>query len=286
MSNDVVSRVRQYYDDRTTSFVTHGQGGHLGAIHRAVWGPGAVDRDRAFRYVEDIIVEHLRNLQSPVGPPHVVDLGCGTGMSLCYLAQQIPIHGTGITLSPVQVQIAKQNIRNQNMLDRITCLEGNYCHLPPTLKTADCAFAIESFVHAQDPTSFFSECRRLVRPGGSLIICDDFTRKVTRTRASRTISRYKRGWRVNTLIDLSQLLSLATNAGFIHKSTTDLTSFLELQRPRDHFLAVADVLLGWLPLQDRFGHLTGGNALRKCLRRGWIEYDLVTFQRDRRPLDQ
>jgi len=280
MSNDVTSRVRQYYDDRTTAFVSRGQGGHLGAIHRAVWGPGAFDRDQAFRYIENRIIGHLRNIDPPVELPHVVDLGCGIGTSLCHVAQHIPIRGTGITLSPVQVQIAKRYIHDKKMLDRIVCLEGDYCNLPTTLEPADCAFAIESFVHAEDPARFFSECSRLIRPGSSLVICDDFTRGATIPKATRTISRYKRGWRANTLIETSQLLTLATDSGFNHRSTTDLTSFLELERPRDHVLAVADILLGWLPLEDRFGHLSGGNALRKCLKHGWIGYDLVIFQRE------
>ena len=89
--------VRRYYDRHTDNFVAHGRGGAVGALHRAVWGPGADGADAAFRYVENQILEHLRTLPHGADPAHVVDLGCGVGASLCYLAERLPILGTGIT---------------------------------------------------------------------------------------------------------------------------------------------------------------------------------------------
>ena len=38
----------------------------------------------------------------------------------------------------------------------------------------DLAFAIESFVHSPDGPRFFRSAARALRPGGKLIICDDF----------------------------------------------------------------------------------------------------------------
>src|SRR4051794_8829989 len=91
------TQVRRYYDANTPAFVRHGQGGGIGAIHRAVWGPGVADRVQAFRYVDDLILRQLDALPG-AGGAHVLDLGCGVGGTLSYLAQQRPIRGTGITL--------------------------------------------------------------------------------------------------------------------------------------------------------------------------------------------
>ena len=101
MSSFETDRVRRYYDRRTAGFVARGQGGRIGAIHRAVWGPGATTRDEAFRFVESRIAERIAAEATGGATSHVVDLGCGVGASLCYLAQRLPIRGTGITLSPV-----------------------------------------------------------------------------------------------------------------------------------------------------------------------------------------
>src|SRR5688500_14587739 len=166
------AQVRHYYDRNTAGFLTTGQ--RNSARHRAVWGPRVTTRAAAFRYVEDEIAGLLRGLSPSFGTSHVVDLGCGVGGSLLYLAEQLPIRGTGITLSPVQERVAAARIREAGYADRVQCLVGDYCALPDDVGTAaDLAFAIESFVHGPDPAAFMAECRRLVRPGGLLVICDD-----------------------------------------------------------------------------------------------------------------
>ena len=170
------AQVRSYYDRHTSEFVSLGQGGYLGAIHRAVWGPGTLTLEDAFRYVERQIAQHLTDLDNrdkSVGP-HVLDLGCGIGSSLCALAERLNIRGTGITLSPVQARLAARRLAEAGLSDRVRCVEADYCELPIDCETADLAYAIESFVHGPDPERFFAECARIIRPDGLLIICDDF----------------------------------------------------------------------------------------------------------------
>ncbi|MCH2252148.1 MAG: methyltransferase domain-containing protein [Vicinamibacterales bacterium] len=272
--------VRRYYDRHTDNFVAHGRGGAVGALHRAVWGPGADGADAAFRYVENQILEHLRTLPHGADPAHVVDLGCGVGASLCYLAERLPILGTGITLSPVQVRHAERRIQEAGLLDRVTCVEGDYCALPAHIPPADLAYAIESFVHGPDPARFFAECARLIRPDGLLVLCDDFRRPVTGPAATRVVERFRRGWHLNTLIHPEELRTLGAAAGFEHVSTLDLTRHLDIGRPRDRLVATFIALFGWLPIDGtRFGHLVGGSALQTCLARGWIGYDLALFRR-------
>jgi cyclopropane fatty-acyl-phospholipid synthase-like methyltransferase len=268
--------VQRYYDRNTSAFVNLGEGGT--AIHRAVWGANVRTSDEAFRYVEDQIAERI---QLSNGRAHIVDLGCGVGGSLAYLARRLPgIRGTGITLSPVQAQLAQRLLNNAGVSDRVDCVVADYCDLPEGLESADLAYAIESFVHTPDTGKFFEQCQRIVRRGGALVICDDFRRPTTEPSAAAAIERFKRGWRVNTLIDRSELRSLARETGFEHESTLDLSSFLELNRPRDRAIRALAAILDRLPFRlTRFEHLQGGNALQECLRRGWIGYDLAVFRR-------
>ena len=232
-------QVRRYYDRNTSSFVALGQGGGVGAIHRAVWGPGTATREQAFHFVEDRIADVVRRVAvrstaSPAGtvaaPPHVVDLGCGVGASLCYLAGLLPITGTGVTLSPIQVGAARERIESEGLSGRVTCIEGDYADLPEGMRAADVAFAIESFVHGPDPARFFAEAARLVRPGGALVICDDVRRRTNSRQAERAIRRFQHGWHVNSLLEAGELQSLAGEAGFEHEATEDLSSYLELRR--------------------------------------------------------
>jgi SAM-dependent methyltransferase len=273
-------QIRRYYDRHTPAFVAFGQGGRAGAIHRAVWGPGVEDRGQAFNFVENQIADVIGRLPRTSEPLHVVDLGCGVGASLCYLAERLPIRGTGITLSHVQAELAAQRIEKRGLSDRVVCIEGDYCNLPAGLGPADVAYAIESFVHGPVPARFFAECARLIRPGGALAICDDFRRSSGEPAATRAIEQFCEGWHINALLESGELHSLAREAGFEHESTCDLSPYLEIHRARDRAISALVTLLGWLPL-DRapLRHLLGGSALQTCLDRGWIGYDLAVFRR-------
>jgi len=273
--------VRRFYDRSTPGFGRLGQGGRTGAIRRAVWGPGVTDRVQAFHFVDHEIAEHARALAPSAAPLHVVDLGCGVGGSLCYLAARLPMRGTGITLSPVQVAHAQARIRAAGLADRVTCSVGDYCDLPSSIGPADLAYAIESFVHGPDPVRFFTQCRDLVRPGGRLILCDDFRGDTSEPAAARALDRFRDGWHVNTLLNLDEVQAIARLAGFTLHTAMPLTPMLELGRPRDRLIKAFLAVFGWLPLhRTPLGHLVGGDALQTCLQRGWLRHDLLVFVRD------
>jgi SAM-dependent methyltransferase len=272
--------VRRFYERHTRSFIRFGQGGSAGAIHRAVWGPGVDTRQQAFHYVDDQIAMLVPRLRTASPIPHLVDLGCGVGTSLCYLAARLLIRGTGITLSPLQARLAAQRIREAQLASRLTCIEGDYCALPPGLEQADLAFAIESFVHGPAPEAMLAAWARLVQPGGILVICDDFRRHSDSGAAARAIDRFRRGWHVNTLLSRDELQACARSAGFEHESSVDLSPWLEIRRARDRIInrlcAVAEPFgFGGLGLD----FLLGGRALQECLANGWIGYDFTVFRR-------
>ena len=273
--------IRRYYDRHTSAFLKYGQGGAAGVIHRAVWGPGISTREQAFHYVDDLIAGHARSLvDGSGGTLHLVDLGCGVGASLSYLAERLPMRGTGVTLSPVQARIAAERIQAAGLAHRVACLEADFTNLPASIGSADLAYAIESFVHGPSPERFFAECARLIRPGGQLIVCDDFMRPAGDPAAARSIQRFQRGWHINTLLLPDQLHACARAAGFEHESTADLTPMLDTARPRDRLIDLLAGLLERLPAaRDRVDYLVGGSALQTCLARGWIGYDLVVFRR-------
>ena len=271
--------VRRYYDRNTASFLSYGQGGRHGCIHRAVWGEGVETREQAFHYVDNILATTLTNHAMTNETAHIIDLGCGVGASLCLLANKFPISGTGITLSPVQQRIASNNIQKAGLQQRIQCVAGDYSDLSISLPKADLAYAIESFVHSPNPEAFFTQCKRVVRLDGLLLICDDVLQNSTNPRATHFVNRYKQGWQVHSLFERRHLKQMALDAGFEHCSTTDLTPHLELTRPRDRGLSILSGLLAWFPMDRCLGHLRGGSALTKCLRQGWIRYEITLFKR-------
>lgn len=278
-------RVSRFYDDNTGLFLSLGQGTE-GTIHRAVWGPGVETRVAAMAYVDGLILERLRRVERAAiePPPRVADLGCGVCASLCRMARVVPMRGVGLTISPAQVRLARERIASAGLAERVECVEADFCALPPGLEPVDLAFSIEAFVHAPSAADYFRECARLVRPGGRLIICDDFLSAAERRsepRARRWIERFQRGWVAPNAVSVSEARELARAAGFVHEETLDLTAYLEMRRPRDYAAGALMRCLGWLPVKGSYwSMLYGGHALQLCLKRGWIRHSLVVWRRE------
>jgi ubiquinone/menaquinone biosynthesis C-methylase UbiE len=277
--------VSQFYDDNTGLFLSLGQGTE-GSIHRAVWGPGVTTRAQAMAYVDGLVMRRLQQLRTEAdgeARSRVADLGCGVCASLCRMAQHAPITGLGVTISDAQLALSKRRIEGAGLSSSITCIKGDFCALPAELPVVDLAFSIEAFVHAPSGKDYFRECARLIRPGGYLIVCDDFVthaRHRSERPSGRWIDRFARGWVAPNAETEEEARALAKAAGFSHVETLDLTPHLEIRRPRDYAAGALMRCFGWLPVRNNYwSMLYGGHALQVSLKRGWIKHLFVVWQR-------
>ncbi|WP_343252647.1 methyltransferase domain-containing protein [Ligaoa zhengdingensis] len=98
----------------------------------------------------------------------VLDAGCGTGAVLALLAEKYPEKRyTGIDLSPEMITVASgKNLPNV----KFVC--GDCEMLPFEAESFDVITCSMSFHHYPHPLDFFQSCKRVLRPGGRLIIRD------------------------------------------------------------------------------------------------------------------
>ncbi len=280
---DAIDDVRNYYDANTPAFQRFGQGN--ATIHRAVWGSGVTSRDGAFRYVDELVLREVRALTGRFEAPlHIADLGCGVGASLVFLASRSPIRGTGVTLSGVQAARAAAFVRAARLADRVTCMQGDFLHLPSSVAPAHLAFSIEAFVHAPDPSRYFASAAELVLPGGSIVLCDDFLTplgaEATSPAARRVLDDVKTGWLANTLLTPDAVDRLASNAGFRLARNVDLTPHLELRRVRDRLIAAAVTVGRRFPMRGyRWRSWVGGDALQRALVARLVAYQFIVWER-------
>jgi cyclopropane fatty-acyl-phospholipid synthase-like methyltransferase len=272
-------QVRRYYDNNTAAFDRLGQGG--ASIHRAVWGPGVSTRPAAFHHVDELI---LGALPSDVARPTIVDLGCGLGASLLYLAGRIDMRGEGLTISPLQAVRATRIIAEAGAGERVRCREGNYLSVPDDLAgRADLTFSIEAFLHSPDADGYFREAARTLRPGGKLVICDDFLTSAAPAaspRGARRLEEFRTGWRVGSLLTVEQVRTQAAVHGLVLARDLDLTPHLELRRPRDRFISML-VTAGrpFRPGGEYWQSLIGGDALQWALVHDLLNYRFLELQR-------
>jgi len=276
--------VKTYYDKNTKRFVRHHDSGSVDALHRGVWAPEVTTQAEAFQYVNGLLLQAIQALTSRFAAPlRVLDLGCGVGGSLFYLAQRLPLEAVGVTLSPVQVALARARAQTLEVVSSCRFIEAEFLRLPD-LQPHAAVFAIESFVHCPDAARFFTVAAERLSPGGQLMICDDFL-TVSGTshldpKARRYVADFQRGWHLRSLMATAQVQAHAAQAGLTLLDNRDLTPYLALQSRWDRFIALCVRLGHWLPLRAPWWlNWVGGNGAQMCLLSGVVEYRFLLFEK-------
>jgi len=275
----LTERVRRYYDTNAAAFERLGQGG--ASIHRAVWGAGVTTRAEAFHHVDDLILD---TLPPGLARPAIVDMGCGLGASLIYLAGRIDMRGEGITISSAQAARAAEIIAESGAGERVHVREGDFLSVPEELAgKADLAFSIEAFIHSPDAGRYFEQAARVLRPGGTLVLCDDFLNSAEppdSPRGRRWLEEFRVGWHAGSLLTVDQVGEAAAAHGLTLVRDLDLTPHLELRRPRDRWISLLVRAVGvFRPKGPYWQSLVGGNALQLALLNSLLSYRFLELRK-------
>ena len=170
--DSIVASTQAYYD------------GPADEIYRTVWGDnihlGVPCSDKC---PHPEAMEHTNEIMAnavPLGPGvRVLDLGCGYGSSPRYLAANFGCRVTGINISERELDVARSRA-TESGLDHLLSFEyGDFHRLQYPGDSFDVVWSQEAFLHAADKAEVLSECRRVLRPGGTLIFSDILVRQDT-----------------------------------------------------------------------------------------------------------
>lgn len=100
------------------------------------------------------------------GDLHILEVGCGTGKTACYLRSQ-GYRVTALDQHPVMLEKAKQRAGNEGWTD-IEWVQGSVEELPFEEGTFDAVYA-ESVTIFTDVPKSLSEYHRVLKPGGRLL---------------------------------------------------------------------------------------------------------------------
>ena len=158
--------VAEHYDDLDLFYRTV-WGTH---VHHGYWRTGKESAEEAV-----VNLTHAIARQAGLRPGACVcDIGCGYGASAKIFAEHYGARVIGITVSRKQYEYA-QSISDGLANLRFLLGDGSSSGLPG--ESFDAAVAIESSEHMQDKPAFLAEARRLLRPGGRLVIAAWLTRE-------------------------------------------------------------------------------------------------------------
>ncbi len=129
-----------------------------------------------FRPTYRVLLEELARWRGDDGRPFsALDIGCGTGTLARLLAgSSLPVRVTGLDYAPSMVRVAGEKAIEAGTADRCAFVPGDGEHLPFADASFDLVMCSHSFHHYPHQPEAIMEMRRVLRPGGRLIVVDGF----------------------------------------------------------------------------------------------------------------
>jgi tocopherol O-methyltransferase len=139
-------------------------------LHHGYWIRGDESKEQA----QVQLIEHLSQLARVEQNSAILDIGCGMGASSIYLAKRFHASVTGITISPVQVEMATTAAAREHVDAKFLLMDADAMDLG---KQFDLLWSVESISHYQYREKFFASAARHLKPGGVFAITDWFKRE-------------------------------------------------------------------------------------------------------------
>ncbi|MEK7638545.1 MAG: class I SAM-dependent methyltransferase [Patescibacteria group bacterium] len=212
--------VQKYYD-YTRHFYKWFWHGKTNALHYGFFDDSVTSfKDALVRTISKTV--ELADIQKN---HRVVDLGCGIGGSVFWVAKNIGAHTTGITISGEQHKKALRLRKEYNLENHTEFTVGDFLHTPYSDEQFDRVMSIEALCHGQHVVHEVArELFRIVKSGGRIAIMDGYvgTKQLTKSEIE-DIKIFEEGLTLVHLITPTAFVDALKEAGFQNVAFTDFT---------------------------------------------------------------
>jgi cyclopropane-fatty-acyl-phospholipid synthase len=162
------------------------------------------------------------------GGERVLDIGCGWGSLVCFLAEQYCCRVLGVTPSPPQAAYIRQRAAELDVADQVALEVAPFQETTLPARGFDAIALVGSMNHIADSRGVLAECHRLCRPRGRLYLSSTCFRNREKEREfyERPATAFVRegifGW--GAAVPVSELIEGLEDAGFSLVGLTDLTA--------------------------------------------------------------
>lgn len=157
MSHNAVEKIREHYDV-ASPYYTKLWGEHL---HHGYYETGRESKEEA----AENLIRRLVKRSSLARGSRVLDVGCGVGGSSIWLTENLGCKVTGVSISPVQIQMATETAKDMEDKPIFLVDDANKLSVRGSF---DIVWAVEVLSHLSNRGAFFSRATELLVPGGKI----------------------------------------------------------------------------------------------------------------------
>jgi cyclopropane fatty-acyl-phospholipid synthase-like methyltransferase len=141
-----------------------------------------VTGDESLETAQVQLIEHPASLADIKSGSGILDIGCGMGASSLYLAKHFHVSTVGVTISPVQIEMATKAAAENHADSTFFLMDAEAMTFD---RQFDLLWSIESISRYQDREKFSASAANLLKPGGTLGITDWFKKENLRPEETR-----------------------------------------------------------------------------------------------------
>lgn len=211
----------QHFYDQSSGLWERIWGEHM---HHGYYGADGRQKKERRQAQIDLIDELLR-WGGVTQAQNILDVGCGIGGSSLYLAEKFGATATGITLSPVQAQRARERAKATGLPAQFEVADA--LQMPFEDASFDFVWSLESGEHMPNKEKFMQECFRVLKPGGKFVMATWCHRPVAPPESPLTAEEQQHLAKIYEVYCLPYVISLpeyeaiAQSIGFQNLRTED-----------------------------------------------------------------
>lgn len=211
-----VESIREHYDELSSNYLRF-WGEH---IHHGYWQAA-----ESPKVAQENLVRELATRAEIAKNARVLDIGCGLGGSSLWLARTLDCDVVGITISPVQAEMARKKAKSEGLNGKVEFRVFDANQLDQFTGIYDAIWIIECSEHIFDKAQFFRNCANLLRPGGCMALCAwTSTEQLEHPEMKELVSAVCDGMLCPNLANISQYTQWLADSGFGKITADDITA--------------------------------------------------------------